>query len=65
MKIKQEKTSAFCRLGIEQAKQTTKRGGKLPGDHETIVVAVITGLLKECPHISHQKLSAENIQQNF
>lgn len=37
----------------------------LPGDHEIIVVAVITGLLKERPHFSHEKLFAENIQQNF
>lgn len=65
MEIKQEKISAFCRLGIKQVKDKTKRGGMLPGDHEIIVVAMITGLLKECPHFSHQKLFAENIQQNF
>lgn len=46
-------------------KDKTKRGGMLPGDHEIIVVAKITGLLKECSHFSHQKLFAENIQQNF
>lgn len=53
MKIKQGKISALCSLGIKQMKDTTKRGGMLPGDHEIIVVAVITELLKECPHFSH------------
>lgn len=64
MKIKQE-ISAFCRLGIKREKDTTKRAGVLPGDHEINVVAVITGLSKECPNFSHQKLFAENIQKNF
>lgn len=65
MKLKQEKIAAFCSLGIKQAKDTTKRGGLLPGDHVIIVVTVITGLLKECPHFSCQKLFAEIIQQNI
>lgn len=65
MKLKQEKIAAFCSLGIKQAKDTTKTGGMLPGDHGIIMVTVITGLLKECPHFSRQKLFAEIMQQNF
>lgn len=63
--VKQEKIDAFCNLGIKQAKDTTKTGGMLPGDHEIKMVTVITGLLKECPDFSHQKLLAEIMQQNF
>lgn len=59
MKLKQEKIDAFYGLGIKQEKDRTKTGGMLPGDHEIIVVTVITGLLKECPHFSCQKLFAE------
>lgn len=65
MKIKQEKISALCRLEIKQAKDITKRGGMLPADHEIIVVTVISGLLKQCPNFSTQKLFAENTQLNF
>lgn len=65
MKLKQEKIDAFSSLGIKQEKDTTKTGGMLPGDHKIIVVTVITGLLKQCPHFSHQKLFAEIMQKNF
>lgn len=63
--VKQEKIDAFCSLGIKQAKNTTKTGGMLPGDREINMVTEITGLLKECPHFSHQKLFAQIMQQIF